>query len=86
VDNTSHKGRPPLSTVLIKFVIETMTKNSTIRAWSYIRIAAKVSNTPGWQPVSASIVYRVLKQEGYSVYKKTIKPGLIKEQIEARLE
>jgi hypothetical protein len=86
VDDAPHKGRPPLSTALVKFVVETMTKNSTTRAWSCARIAAEVSNTPGWQPVSASTVYRVLKQEGYGVYKKTVKPGLTKEQMEARLE
>jgi hypothetical protein len=48
MDDTSYKGRPPLSTVFVKFVIKTMTKNSTTRAWSCIRIAAEISNTPGW--------------------------------------
>jgi hypothetical protein len=31
IDNTSHKGRPPLSIVFVKFVVETMTKNSITR-------------------------------------------------------
>jgi hypothetical protein len=60
-----------------------MTKNSTTRGWS---CAAKVSNTPGWQPVSASTVYQALKQEGYGVFKRTVKPGLTTEQMKARLE
>ena len=81
-----HTGRPPISTTLVKFIIQTMTKNSTTRGWSYERIATEVSNTPGWKSVSASTVYRALKQEGYSVFKKTVKPGLTTEQIEARLE
>jgi hypothetical protein len=86
VNDAPYKGRPPFSTVFVKFVVETITKNSTTKAWSYTRIAAKISNTPGWQLVSASTVYRALKQEGYRVYKKTIKPGLTKKQMEARLE
>jgi len=86
VDDAPHKGRPPILTALFKFIIETMTKNSTTGGWSCARITAEVSSTPGWQPVSPSIVYRALKQEGYGVFKKTIKPGLTKEQMEARLE
>jgi hypothetical protein len=86
VDDAPHKGRPPISTALVKFIIETVTKNSTTRGWSCARIAAEVSSTPGWQPVSPSTVYRALTQEGYGVFKKTIKPGLTKEQMDARLE
>ena len=46
------------------------------RGWSCERLAAEISNTPSWQLVSASTVYQALKQEGYSVFKKTFKPGL----------
>ena len=85
MDDSPILGRPPISTALVKFIIETVTKNSTIRGWSCARIAAEVSNSPGWQPVSASTVYKTLKQEGYGVYKRTVKPGLTTEQMERRL-
>ena len=86
VDNAPYTGRPLISTAIIKFIIKTMTKNSTTRGWSCLRITAKVLNTPRQQPISTSMVYRALKQEGYGVFKRTVKPGLTKEQIEARLE
>jgi hypothetical protein len=86
VDDAPHKGRPPISTALVKFIVATTTKNSTTRGWSCARIAAEISNTPGWQPVSPSTVYRALKQEGYGVFKKTVKPGLTNDQMKARLE
>jgi hypothetical protein len=86
MDDASYKERPLISTTLVKFIIETVTKNSTTRGWSCARIAAEVLSTPGWQPVSLSTVYKALTQEGYSVFKKTIKPGLTKEQMDARLE
>ena len=86
VDDAPHTGRPPISTALVKFIVQTMAKNSTTQGWSCERIAAEVSNTPSWQSVSTSTVYRALKQEGYGVFKKTVKPGLTIEQMEARLE
>ena len=63
-----------------------MLKNSTTQGWSCNRIALEVLGTPSWQPVSPSIVYRVLKEHGYRVYKRTIKPGLTKEQMKERLK
>ena len=62
-----------------------MLQNSTIRGWSCNRIALEVLETLG-QPVSISTVYRVLKEHSYGVYKRTVKPGLIKEQMKERLD
>jgi hypothetical protein len=62
-----------------------MTKNSTTRAWSCARIAVEVAGTAGQQPVSARTVYNVLKLEGYSVFKRTVKLGLTLEQMKERL-
>jgi len=86
VDDAPRSGRPPISTATAKFIIKTMTKNSTTRGWLCARIACEVSNTPGWKPVSASTVYRTLTLEGYSVFKRTVKPGLTTEQMAERLK
>jgi hypothetical protein len=47
VDDTPYHKRPLIPTALVKFIVETMTKNSTTKRWSCERIAAEVSNTPG---------------------------------------
>jgi len=86
INNAPYKERPRISTALVKFIVAIVTKNSTTRGWSCERIAAEVSNTSGWQPVSASTVYRSLKQERYKVFKKTVKPGLTTDQMKAHLE
>jgi transposase len=85
VDNTPCSGRPKTSTATALFIIETITKNSTTRGWLYTCIAAEVTETPGRQLVSASTVYRVLTENGYSIFKKTIKPGLTEEAKKAYL-
>ena len=48
VDDAPRLGRPKISTALSLFIIKIMTKNSTTRGWPCSRIAAEVSNTPGW--------------------------------------
>jgi hypothetical protein len=85
VNDAPRSGRPTTSTATALFIIETMTKNSTTRGWSCARIAAEVTGTPGRQPVSASTVYRVLTENGYGVFKRTVKPGLTEEMKKARL-
>jgi hypothetical protein len=85
IDDAPRPGRPKISTALSLFIKETMTKHSTTRGWPCWRIAAKVSNTPGWQPVSRTTVYRVLIDNGYGSFKRTVKPGLTNEQKAARL-
>jgi len=86
IDDAPRSRRPPISTATAKFIIKTMTRNSTTRGWSCARIASKVSNTPSWKPVSASTVYRTLTLEGYSVFKRTVKLGLTTEQMAKRLK
>jgi transposase len=85
VDDAPRSGRPKTSTALALFIIKIMTQNSMTRGWSASRIAAEVTRTPGQQEVSASTVYRVLCENGYGVFKRTVKPGLTNEMKEARL-
>jgi hypothetical protein len=85
VDDALRSGRPKTSTATALFIIKVITKNSTTRGWSCARIAAEVSGTPGWQPVSQTTVWRVLSEAGYGVYKRTVKPGLTEEMKAARL-
>ena len=49
-------------------------------------IITKVSKTPRQQPVSKSTVYNILSQNKYSVFKRTVKPGLTNEIKAARLK
>ena len=46
VDDAPWSGRPLISTATAKFIIQTMTKNSTTWGWSCAYIASKVSSTP----------------------------------------
>lgn len=86
MDDALRPRRPKTSTATALFIIETMTKKSTTRGWSCARIAAEVSSTPRRQPISQSTVYRVLTENGYSVFKRTVKPGLSNEMKMARLK
>ena len=86
VDDAPRSGRLKVSTVVVHFVIATVTRNSTTHGWSCARIAQEIINIPSRQPISASTVYRVLKAEGYGVFKRMVKPGLRKEDIAARLK
>ena len=85
IDDAPWSGRLKISTATALFIVKTMTKNSTTRGWSCARIAAEVSNTPSWQPVSQTTVWRALTDAGYGVYKRTVKPGLTQEMKAARL-
>jgi hypothetical protein len=86
VDNALQLSQLRASTATVEFILKTMLKNSIIQSWSYNRIALEVLGTPSWQPISPSIVYRVLKEHSYRVYKKTIKLGLTKEQMKERFK
>jgi hypothetical protein len=86
VDDAPRSRRPKTSTATTLFIIEVVTKNSTTRGWSCARIAQEVSSTCRRQPVSASTVYRVLKENGYRVFKRIVKPGLQEEDKAARLK
>jgi len=89
VSNAPRSGRPGISQEIVDLIIKIVTKNSTIRGWSYARIAQEVYDTEGVTPKeapSASTIYRTLKKEGYNVYKRTIKPGLNAAQKKARYD
>jgi hypothetical protein len=81
VDDASRSRRPKTSTATALFIIEIMTRNPITRGWFTGRIAAEVTRTLSWQKVSASTVYKVLKENGYSVFKRTVKSGLTKELV-----
>jgi hypothetical protein len=78
-------GRPKTSPVVVDHILRILTKNSTTRSYSAARLAYEVSSIPGIATISASTVYRVLKTEGYSVCKQTVKPGLTMDMKKARL-
>src|SRR5450432_2097678 len=73
IDDSSRSGRPNTSKEVIDLILETVTKNSTTRGWSCKRIAQEVSLK---SKVSISTVCKTLKENGYSSYKRTMKPGL----------
>ncbi len=86
VDDKPRSGRPKTGTATVLKNLEIVTRNSTTRGWSYGRIAGEFHTLyPSWQEISASTVYRVLKENRYGVFKRTVKPGLNKAQKEARL-
>jgi len=84
VEDAPRSGRPCLPLEVTQLVIQVVTKNSTTRGYSCAQIASEVEKLCGTK-ISPSSVYRTLKAEGYSVYKRTVKPGLKKEDKDARL-
>jgi hypothetical protein len=57
-----------------------------IRDYSCTQIASKVNATPSTIPISATTIWRTLVAEGYSIYKRTVKPGLNEENKKNRLQ
>lgn len=86
VEDAKRSGRPKTFQVVIDLIIATVTKNSTTREYSCAQIASKVSATPSISSVSASTVWRTLKAERYSMYKRTVKLGLNADQKKKRLQ
>jgi transposase len=86
VEDAPRSGRPKCSDVVIQHILDTMLKNSTTRGYSCQKIASIVSAISGIALVSASTVYRVLIFKGYSSYKKTVKPGLNKDNKKVRFD
>ena len=86
MDDTPRLGRPKTSTATTLLIVQTMTKNSTTRGWLCARIASKVTGTTSHQLVSASTVYRVLTENSYGVFKRTVKPSLTEENKKECLE
>ena len=86
MDDRPRSGRPRVSTYITAAILTTLTRNSTSRGFSCLRIAREVSfHLPGKQFVSASTVYRTLIAEGYGSYKRTVKPGLNEDNKKKRL-
>ena len=86
VTDASKLGRPLLSQEICDEVLKVVTKNSTIRMYSCLRITKEVSKNLGKEDiVSASTVYHILKKNGYGNYKLTIKLGLIQIIKDTRL-
>jgi transposase len=72
---------------VIEAVTTCVTRNSTTRQYSCSQIAYQVNTKlPAEKQISPSTVYRILKKEGYSQYKQTVKPGLNKAAKKKRLE
>jgi hypothetical protein len=71
--------RLKISTATALLVIEIVTKNSTSRGFSCKEISDQIAAMPGVQNASPSSVYRILTDNGYGVFKRTVKPGLKKE-------
>ena len=70
VDNSPCLGRPFINNEVKELILLILIRNSSIRGWSYVRIALEVTSiTSGVKSVLVSIVYRVLTLEGYSVFK-----------------
>src|SRR6266498_706070 len=86
VDDEVRSGRPPIDDKVVQLIVDTVTKNSTTRGWLCARIAQEVNKVSFKEAVSPSTVYRTLKKQGYSVFKKTVKPGLTKAQMAERLK
>jgi transposase len=89
VSDAPKSGRPGTSQKIIDLIIKIVTRNSTTRGWSCARIAQELRETEGVtekEAVSPSTVYRILKKQGYGVYKRTVKPGLNAKQKKARLD
>jgi hypothetical protein len=87
VDGLPRSGRPRVSTYITTAILTVLTRNSTTRGYSCLTIAREVSfHLLRKQFVSASTVWRTLTAEGYGSYKRTVKPGLNKENKEKRLE
>jgi Transposase len=86
IEDAPRSGRLRTSQVVVQHIIDTVTKNSTHRGWSCQKIASVVSEIPGIAPISARTVYRVLVFNGYSSYKRTVKPGLNDENKKIRLQ
>jgi hypothetical protein len=85
VDDAPCSGRPKISTATALLVIEIITKNSTSRGFSCKEVSDRIAAMPGVQNASPSSVYRILTDNGYGVFKRTVKPGLKEEDKKARL-
>ena len=85
IDNAACPKRPKISTATTLLVIEIITKNSTSKSFSCKEVLDRIAAMPGIQNASPNSVYRILIDNNYGVFKRTIKPGLKEEDKKARL-
>jgi len=76
VEDALYPGRAKTPQNIIDLILKTVTRNSTTRTWSCNRIASEVSSNPDIPSVSGMTVWRILKENGYSSCKRSVKPGL----------
>lgn len=82
--NAERTSRPPISIEAAAAIVKVVTKNSITRGYSCKRIAQEVKSLGHF--VAPRTVYKILKAEGYSCCKLTVKPGLNKEIKKAQYE
>jgi hypothetical protein len=76
-------SRPSISTEVAEYIMQVVIKNSITRGYSCARIAREVKKLGGYS-IIPRIVYKILKDKGYSCYKLIVKPGLNKDIKKAR--
>jgi hypothetical protein len=86
VEDAPRSRRPKIPQSVIDLILKTVIKNSTTRTWSCNRIAWEVSSIPSTPSVSGMTVWRTLKENSYSSFKRTVKPGLKLKDKAARLK
>jgi transposase len=87
IEDSLRSGRPKTPQNIVNLILETVTTNSTTRGYSSARIAHEVSSKLDiLNAISPKTVYNVLKENGYSSCKRTIKPGLKDDDKERRLK
>ena len=84
MEDAPRSGRPKTSQEIVDLVLSIVTRNSIIRAWSYARIAREAAKLS--KILSASSVYRILRNNNYSSCKQTMKPGLTLDIKKKRLD
>ena len=84
MEDAPRSGWPKTSQETADLVLSIVTRNSITRAWScawIAREAAKLSKI-----LSASSVYRILRNNNYSSCKQIVKPGLTLDIKKKRLD
>jgi hypothetical protein len=83
VANAKRTSKPPISIKAAKYIVQVVTKNSITCSYSCAKIAQEVKKLRG-HSIALRIVYKILKDEGYSCYKLTVKLRLNKDIKKAR--
>jgi hypothetical protein len=78
VANAKCTSKPPISIKAAKCIVQVITKNSITCGYSCAKIAQEVKKLRGYS-IALRIVYKILKDKGYSCYKLTVKLGLNKD-------